>query len=267
MSSRDTVRVLFATVVLLLAGGVAYAQGTATAPNSPAASTTETPATAQKDAVQQNAEPEWRWRFLSVGGDVNETSAYVWRGWVLHDGACLQPDVWVKIADFTVTSWINVRNRMGGDSNLNEYDLTVDYSHGVGRLTLSAGWTNYRFFGHESGHSNEFYVGARADVLLQPGVQVYQDVEQGNGTYVSLSAGHEFPLGKQLTGATQVALGYNNHQYMAISGFSDVGVTFKVSVPVAAARLALQPTITYSHSLMPDMFPNRLFGGLSVAFK
>ncbi len=267
MPSRDRFRVLVATVLLLFASGIAYAQGTATPPNSSTAPATEVSATDQKEPAEQKAEPEWRWRFLSAGADVNETSAFVWRGWVLHDGACLQPDVWVQIADFTVTSWLNMRHRGGGDVHFNEHDLTVDYSHDVGRLTLSAGWTNYRYFGLEGGHTNEFYVGARADVLFQPGVQVYQDVEQGDGTYVSLSAGHEFPIGKQLTGAAQVALGYNNHQYMATSGFSDVGLTFKVSVPVASARMALQPTITYSRSLMPEMFPSRLVGGLSVAFK
>ncbi len=260
--------ILISILLLLLVGGVANAQGTTATPPVPSNAPADASAAGANQATDQEAqEPEWRWRFLSVGGDVNLTSAYVWRGWVLHDGACTQPDLWVKAGDFTVTSWLNVRHSPMGDSRLNEHDLIVDYSHDVRRVTLSAGWTNYRFFGAESGRTNEFYAGLRADVPLQPGVVVYQDVQEGDGTYVSLSAGQEFPLGTRVTGTTQLAIGYNDHQYIATSGFSDVALTFKVSLPVASARMALQPTLTYSRSLMPDVFPSRLYGGLSVAFK
>ncbi len=267
MSRRDRVRVLAAAVVLLLFGGVARAQ-TATPPDKASGvPQAGTPLTAPGETAADTPEPEWRWKFLSAGFDLSDTSAYVWRGWVLHDGACFQPDLWVAVGDVTVTSWMNMRHSGGGDVNLDEHDLTVDYSRAVKRVTLSAGWTNYRYRGLNSGHSNEFYVGARADVPLQPGVQIYQDVEQGTGTYVSLSAGHEVPLGKRLSAAGQVALGYNSHQYIEGSGFSDVAVTAKLSIPIPSARAALEPMLIYSHSLMPDQFPSKLFGGLAVAFK
>jgi hypothetical protein len=260
-------RLPVSTVLLLLVGGAAYGQGTATSRGA-ASPPTEAVATAEQEVPQQNAEdPEWRWRFLSVGADVGVTSAYVWRGFVLHDSACLQPDLWVKLADLTVTSWVNVRSGVAADNHVNEHDLTVDYSRDVRRLTLSAGWMNYRFFGNESGQSNEFYAGVRADVFLQPGVQVYRDVGQGDGTYVSLSATEEWPIGTRATGAAQVAVGYNNHQYIDVSGFSDIGMTLKLTLPIPSTRMALQPAVTYSRSLMPELFPSRLFGALSVAFK
>lgn len=265
MSRQDRIRLLAAAALLVLVAGAARAQGTTPPPQSPGTPTQTSPAAPGEPAG--TPEPEWRWRFLSVGGDFYETSAYVWRGWVLHEGACLQPELWVSIGDFTVTSWINLRHDGMGDNRLNERDLTVDYSRDVGRLTLSAGWTNYRFFGLGSGHSNEFYVGARADVLLQPGIHVYHDVEQGAGSYLSLSTGHEWPIVRRITGVAQVALGYNHHQYMTASGFSDLALTLKLSVPAPSARAILQPTLAYSHSLMPETFPSRVFGGLSVAFK
>ncbi len=240
-----------AGVVLLLLAGAASAQGTATVSDPPA----------------PDAGPEWRWRVVTVGADVAMTGAYVWRGFVLHDGACLQPDLWAKFGGFTVTSWLNVRNTVTGDNHLNEHDLIVDYSREVRVVTLSAGWTNYRIFGNQSGQTNEFYAGLRAGVPLQPGVQVYKDVQQGSGTYVSLSAIQEWPVGTRATGTAQVAIGHNNHMYIDRSGFSDVAVTVKLSVPVPSARVALQPAVTYSRSLMPDQFPSRLFAALSMAFK
>jgi hypothetical protein len=259
-------RLPLSTALLLLVGGAAYGQGIATSRGA-ASPPTEAPATAAQDVPQQNTDPEWRWRFLSVGADVTVTSAFVWRGFVLHDNACLQPDLWVTVGDLTVTSWLNVRSGVAADNHVNEHDLTVDYSRDVRRLTLSAGWTDYRFFGNESGHSDEFYLGVRADVFLQPGVQVYRDVGQGDGTYVSLSASQDWPIGRHTTGTAQVAVGYNNHLYIDVSGFSDIGITLRLTLPIPSARMALQPTLTYSRSLMPELFPSRLFGGLSVAFK
>ncbi len=171
MASREVcVNLALTIMVLLIAAGTARAQGAGSGQTASGAPS-ESSAVAQ-EPLEQNAEPEWRWRFITIGGDVSATSAYVWRGWVLDDGNCLQPDLWVTVGDFTVTSWINVPGRPGGDARLNEYDLTVDYSREVKSVKLSAGWTNYRFFGHEAGHTNEFYVGVRADVFLQPGVQV-----------------------------------------------------------------------------------------------
>jgi hypothetical protein len=217
--------------------------------------------------VQQQTDPGWRWGPLTVGGDVALTSAFVWRGFVLHDGACLQPDVWLELSDFTVTSWLNIRRSIPDDSHLNEHDFSVDYARSAGRITLSAGWTNYRFFGREDGHTSELYAGASAEVLLQPGVTVYKDIQMGSGTYVSVSAAHRWPMGGRATAGAQVAFGYNNHLYIDGAGLSDVAVTLSVSLPVPSARLLLEPRVTYSHSLMPDTFPSRLFGGLSVAFR
>lgn len=257
-----------ALAALFFAGGLAtaHAQSGAVASGSFAPRRAQSAGEPQQP-VQQDTEPEWRWGPLTVGGDVAITSAFVWRGFVLHDGACLQPDVWLALSDFTVTSWLNVRRGIPGDNHFNEHDFTVDYSRDAGRMTLSAGWTNYRFFGLEAGHTNEFYAGASADVLLQPGVTVYKDVQMGSGTYVSVSAGHQWPMGGRATAGAQVAFGYNNHLYIDGAGLSDVAVTLSLSLPVPSARLLLEPTLTYSHSLMPDAFPSRLFGGLSVALR
>jgi hypothetical protein len=84
---------------------------------------------------------------------------------------------------------------------------------------------------------------------------------------VSLSASQDFPIARRLSGTAEVSLGYNRHQFTDVSGWSDVAVTFNINIEVPSARLTLQPTIAYSHSLLPDLFPSRVFGGLTVAFK
>ena len=259
-------RLSLCTVLMLLAGGAAYGQGTATSSGT-GTPALQTPATTAQDVPQPATEPEWRWRFVTVGADLTLTSAFVWRGFVLHDNPCLQPDLWVTLGDLTVTSWVNVRSGVADDNNVNEHDFTIDYSRDVRRLTLAAGYTNYRFFGNASGNSNEFYAGVRADLILQPGVQVFRDVGEGTGTYVSFSAQHEWPIGGRITGTAQAAVGYNDHLYIDGSGFSDVAITLGIALPIRSARAALQPTLTYSRSLMPGRFPSRLFGGLSVVFK
>jgi hypothetical protein len=254
------VRLLLLTLALLCTATVGDAQAQAPAP-------AQVPGLTPPASLPDASEPEWRWRFMSFGADASVTSAYVWRGWTLDPGRCLQPDLWVAMGEFTVTSWASVHTMTGTSTSLSEHDLTVDYSHDAGRATLSAGWTNYTTFGDDAGTTNEFYGGLRLNTLLNPGVQVYHDVQLGKGTYVSLSASQDFPIAPRLSGTAEVALGYNRHQFTDVSGWSDIAVTFNLNIAVPSARLTLQPTIAYSHSLLPELFRSRVFGGLAVAFK
>lgn len=266
MASRSVSLHLFVlTVVLLLAGAAAQAQAPST--TSPTQGQATPGVAPRLPAAPEPSEPEWRLGAMTFGADTSVTTAYVWRGWILDTGRCLQPDVWVKMGDLTVTSWVNVHMMSGTSLSLTEHDLSVDYSHEAGRVTLSAGWINYATLGHQAGNTNEFYGGLRLKTLFNPGVQVYHDVQLGNGTYVSLSANQGFPIVRRVGGTAQVSVGYNHHQYTEVSGWSDVAVTLKLNVEVPSARVTLQPTIAYSHSLLPDVFPSRVFGGLSVAFK
>lgn len=209
---------------------------------------------------------------VSVGADLLASSAFVWRGFVDIDSLVVQPDVWVKWRGLTVSSWINVaRHNDPEDKPLSEHDLTVDYSVSRGKYTMSAGWINYAFLDIESGSeteggrwSNEVYVGVSREGPLTPSVRVFQDFQQGSGTYVSLGVQHAFAVGRGLALAPAATLGYNHHLYTEYSAFSDAVVSVKGTVPTPVKHLALQPFVAYSLSLDHRIARDRFYWGLGA---
>lgn len=215
---------------------------------------------------QETREPEWRWGAASFGGDFSMTSTYVWRGWVLDSGSCVQLDGWARVGDFTGTTWASVSTN---GMRIDEYDFTVDYEHETRHVTLLAGWINYNYKvpGEHDGHTNELYAGLRLNAVLEPSVLVYHDPQLGDGSYVKLSANHDFPVAGRVSGNAQVSVGYNRHQWTTVSGWSDVVATVTFRIKLRSARMTLEPSFAYSHSLMPGLFGSRGFGTLAAAIK
>ncbi len=201
---------------------------------------------------------------ITRGVDLVGTSAYLWRGFVPTDALSVQPNLWIKAGDVTLSSWGNTaRPRVGG--LLTEHDFTVDYTRTAGRYVVSAGWINYLFPSVDVGrYSNEFYVGVSHASFLNPAVRVYHDVQVGAGTYVNAGVSHEFAVGRALV-TPSVAVGYNRHQWIAESTWSDALMGVKVKVPTSSKRLTLVPFVNYSRSLASGLFPSRFYGGLGVS--
>ena len=198
-------------------------------------------------------------------GGVAQASAYVWRGFVIEDRPCIQPTASVQVGHLTVTSWFNLIADAGAKI-WSEHDLTVDYSRSFGDWKLSAGYTNYFFPSADSERvSHEFYAGAAWSGPLNPSVRVYQDVTHGNGTYVSLGVSQTIELGSSKISATPaVALSYNNHQWVAESGWSDLNLGVTIAYPLSE-RVDLSGAFNYSKSLRTAWFPSRAYATLTVS--
>jgi len=202
---------------------------------------------------------------VSVGASVAVVSAFVWRGWVLADGVCVQPSVWVEAGGLTLTSWVNVWPHNGGDA-FTEHDLTLDYTRSVGRWELSAGYINYLFASNDVGRwSNEFYAGAAVPGPLNPSVRVYQDIHKGSGTYVSVGVSHEVAMGaKGLSLTPSAVLGYNSRQWVEGSGWSDLSVGVLIALPLGR-HVDASASVNYSRSLNEVWFPSKTWGGFALA--
>ncbi len=204
---------------------------------------------------------------IATGVDLLGTNAYVWRGFVPTDAFSVQPNLWLTIGDLTVSSWGNTARRSVGGL-LTEHDLTVDYSRNIGPYALSAGWINYLFPPAETGrHSNELYVGVADASYLNPSVRVFQDVHAGAGTYVNVAIDHEYAIGSSIAVTPSVAAGYNHHQWIATSTWSDVVVGVKVRLPTPNPHVTVAPFGNYSRSLARDLFRSRFYGGLGLTVR
>jgi hypothetical protein len=206
---------------------------------------------------------------VSAGANLTVGSAFVWRGFVLGSDPVVQPTAWLKVGPVTVSSWSNLYVPSSGGMVRSEHDLTVDYSTEVRGVSLSAGWINYAYAHVASGRfSNEFYGSVGVGGFLNPKLQVYQDVNEGSGTYASLAVSHEFALPwGAMTLTPSLSVGYNHHLWTDYAGFSDVtpSVTLNLSTPIP--RLSLQPFLGYSCGLETSVFPRRFYGGVALVLE
>jgi hypothetical protein len=255
MAMTRTVRSTLAVTVFMfvLCYTVLGSAGLAAAQSTPAAAAT--PAESQPAAAPA----------VTIGASAAVVSAYVWRGFVLIDEVSVQPSVWLKMGGLTLTSWVNVSPGVEGDA-FTEHDFTLDYTRSVGRVALSAGYINYFFVSlDEDRFTNELYVGATVSGPLNPSLRVYQDVQQGSGTYVSFGVSQAVPLGsKGPTITPSAVLGYNNNQWVDGSGWSDLSVGATLAFPVNG-HLDLSASANYSRSLNKDWFPSKFWGGATLA--
>jgi hypothetical protein len=240
-------------VMVAVTGVVLGSSGPAAAQSAPAAQSTQ--------ADSQPARPP----AISVGASATVVSAFVWRGWVIADGVCLQPSAWIKARGLTATAWVNLWPHDEGHT-FTEHDFTLDYTRSVGPLQLSAGYINYFFASFDVNRwTNELYVGATVPGPLNPSLRVYQDVHQGTGTYVNLGVSHSVTIGsKGLSITPSAALGYNNHQWVEGSGWSDLSVGVLAAFPLNT-HLDVSANVNYSRSLNTDWFPSKAWGGLTLA--
>lgn len=200
-----------------------------------------------------------------VGADVLASSAFVWRGFVDGDSMVVQPDVWIKAGGLTVSSWFNIARRTPEDRPLTEHDLTVDYSLSRGEYTFSAGWINYAFLDADTDRqSNEVYLGVARSGWLSPSVRVFQDLQQGSGTYTSVGVQHAVPVAGRVELLPNASLGYNHRLYTPYSAFSDAVIGIRATIP-APVGVALQPFVAYSFSLDHRITTDRFYWGVGAS--
>jgi len=161
---------------------------------------------------------------------------YVWRGFLLTDDPVWQPGVTLSKYGFSFDVWFNVDltsvNRPEYDYRLSEVDYTLSYEKEVtSDLSIEAGAIHYTFPGTGDSATTELFVSAGYDVLTQPTLTIYRDVDETDGWYASFGIGHAFPLAEDMSLGFSGTLGWgdnsNNEAYFGerTSAFTDVMVS------------------------------------------
>ena len=220
---------------------------------------------------------------FSLDLDLTYDGKYVWRGINVVDDHVLQPSVTAGWRGFSVNIWGN-RDMTGENNAANDFteiDFTADYSWTQGPVDLSVGAIRYTF-PHGGGPSTtEFYGAAALETVLSPGITVYQDVEEADGTYVSVAVGHSFEevwapaegVSAGLDLGLSVGMGssdYNRFYYGAGGGaLTDLLLTAGLPIRIGE-NATLTPSLNYSSLLDGDIRDamaddTNLWGGLSLA--
>lgn len=213
------------------------------------------------------------------GMDVAFVNKYVWRGMLLTDGPVFQPSATLGYKGASVNVWGNLDldnvNDLAGE--FNEIDLTLDYTHTIKEFSVSGGLIYYDFPNTDFRSTLELYVAAGVDILLQPCVTVYFDVDQAEGFYGTLGLSHsiELPgsdaLSWSLDLATSIGLGSSQYVdfYFGVDNAAFTDFYAEASLPVTILeQLTVTPyagvTMVLDNALRSEMAEsdNFLFGAV-----
>jgi uncharacterized protein (TIGR02001 family) len=211
-----------------------------------------------------------------VAVDVPLLSAYVWRGQVLNKDAVLQPGLTGSFGGFSVNAWSSMNlDGTDTDGEFTEMDWTVAYSQAVGPVELGAGIVQYTFPNstiedEEGGVSAypgtvEIFASIGApDVGLGPALTVYYDVDEIEGLYAVLSAGHSFALAEKVALELSASLGFGDKDYNA-GYFGYDKSALNDLVLGAALPIALTENITLTPSISTMLLPDSSLGDAAEA--
>jgi len=197
----------------------------------------------------------WAEGDVSVGVGADFMTHYVWRGQNLVDDWVMQPAVSVGYQGLTASVWANsdITGDTADDWEITELDYAIDYSAtvpGMETLGYSVGAIYYYFPGGDA--TTELYWGFSLDVVASPSVTVYHDIDEADGTYVSLGVGHSFedlgdlPFGIDL-GAS---LGWGDSGYNEFYWGSTVDselndLVLSAAFPFEVGGVSVTPSVSY----------------------
>jgi hypothetical protein len=257
------------------------------------------PAMAYEDEVGEKAViPEATEESPTADASVGLYSKYVWRGFELSkDSLVIQPSLTVGYKGFSANYWSNVdtdthenlqddtNDTLKDSFNLNETDVTLAYDYAVGPVGMAAGYIYYDLDGLED--SQEIFLSAGLDTLLNPTLTVYREVANYPGWYITLEASHAIPLTGDIAldlGAKVSYWSFDSAENFGDpedpdkkSAFHDGLVSASVTFPVTT-YFSVTPELYYSFALS-DAASNRLkapsvngdddnfiYGGVSASF-
>ena len=213
---------------------------------------------------------------------------YIWRGQNLVDDPVFQPGLSLHYEGVTAAIWASLEttNINGNSGDFSEIDWSVDYSAavpGLEGLAYSVGAIYYDFPGTTIRDTTELYCGLALVAPLNPSIRFYRDVDEADGVYVSIAAGHTVEKLAELAPGVPAALdisaslgwgsaSYNSY-YWGVGGgeFNDLAVSASFSFEIHGWTVS--PGVRYvtllsdkirgadSYGPKSDFF----FGGISLS--
>ncbi len=129
-------------------------------------------------------------------------SQYIWRGYESSkDSMVIQPSITVGYAGFDVNLWGNIdtddKYTNVKKTNMNETDLTLEYTYDAGPVKLIGGYLFYAFEGVDD--AQELFLKIAGNCLLSPTLSIYREFAHYPGWYLNLAVSHSINLTKEIT--------------------------------------------------------------------
>jgi len=207
---------------------------------------------------------------------------YIWRGQNLSDDPVFQPGLNIGYGKLTAGLWGNMdlSNINGNSGDMSEIDYSLDYSDNFGCLEwlgYSVGAIYYDFPGTAIGDTTEIYGGLSLDIPLSPSVKLYHDVDEADGSYVSLAVGHSIekiadigpgllPIGLDLGASLGWASGSYDKYYWGTDQSKMQDLTFVASFPTEIIGFDVAMNLNYVMLVSDDIRDMDTYGTASDFF-
>ncbi len=200
---------------------------------------------------------------------------YIWRGQNLSDDPVFQTGISAGYKSLTAAIWGNLEltNINGNSGDFSEVDYSLDYSGaipGIEGVGYCVGVIYYDFPGTTVKDTTEIYWGLNFDLPLSPSITVYHDVDEAEGSYVSLAFGHSIEkvaeLGPDLPVGMEIgaSLGWGSSSYNKYCWGTDQSklndLTFSVSFPIEIVGWTVAPSLNYITLLSDDIRDTDVYG-------
>ena len=185
---------------------------------------------------------------------------YIWRGQNLSDNSVFQPGFSIGYGNLTAGIWGNMdmTNINGNSGDFSELDYSLDYSGtfpGIEKVSYSVGVIYYDFPGTATQDTTEVYWGLSVDVPSNPSITVYHDLDEAEGSYVSLGFGHsiekiaelgpDMPVGMELGASLGWGSASYNSYYWGTTQSKMQDLAFSLAFPVEIAGWTVSPNLNY----------------------
>lgn len=183
---------------------------------------------------------------IKVAGSasVGVFSDYIWRGGNYTGDAnmVVQPSVTVGTGGFSVNWWGNMNENTG---NLDEVDVTLDYSTELGPLAVSVG--NILYNVDDFSDTNEVYLAVAPTTLpLNIKLTYFYDYDEVDASYLTLALGKSFDIADKTSLSLGAAAGYNDFDFL-----QNAELTASLSYALND-QVAITPSVLYSTPLSDD---------------
>lgn len=186
---------------------------------------------------------------------------YNFRGFKYSEGPVIQATPTIGFQNFSLIGFFNYDTEAG---NINESDLTLDYTQKFGKACLSVGYTYLTFPNTEAEDTQEVYLWAVFDSPLNPAIKLWHDFDDIQGTYIEGILSHDFDISDIPLSVTGT-LAYNDHFLREESGFSHaiIGLSSPVELPNdLTANLRVGYSWAFDRKNLEDLF----VGGIEIKY-
>jgi len=188
---------------------------------------------------------------ISVSGSMSFASRYLFQGIDYSAGKpVLNPEADLTWGPIGAKLWLN------HDLDLrvsNEYDFSLLHEWKAKKLSFTTGYT-YLWYPHRDGWipSQELYLEASRDGVLNPTLSVHYDFDAGTGSYSSFGLSHGFER-KAGTFTVGTNLFYQDHYY-GLSGFpsSEWNMHFEKTLRGATLTPSVSRFVTWANGDFRD---------------